>query len=153
MNRRALLFRAGPLLCGLPLEDVVETMRPLPVRPLADLPPYAAGITVVRGAPVPVLDAATLLGGAAGPVSRFIAVRADPGPVVLATGEVLGVDEGGGEAADRAGADRAGMDRAAAGPGVGGIRTHDAEPLLLLRGATLVPDAVWDALDRHAGVP
>lgn len=149
----ALLFRAGPLLCALPLPDVVETLRPLPTRTLAGTPASVRGVCVLRGAPVPVLDAAVLLGGAAAEVSRFVAVRAPRGPVALATGPVLGVVDlpsaaapGGGPAGAPAAPDL--------GPAVGApaatLAVHGDEPLLVLSGATVVPDAVAASLDAHA---
>ncbi|HEX5741409.1 MAG TPA: chemotaxis protein CheW [Pilimelia sp.] len=162
-----LLFRAGPLLCGLPLPDVVETLRPLPTRALAGTPACVRGVCVLRGAPVPVLDAAVLLTGSAAEAARFLSVRAGRGPVALATGPVLGVVEMPPPAArgatlpaapgpalpaatDSAGATAAPLRARAAGASAAGLAVHGDEPLLLLSGATVVPDAVAASLDDHA---
>ena len=138
----SLVFRAGPLLCALRLDDVIETMRPLPTRPLAGAPAFVRGICVMRGVPTPVVDVARLLGGEQAEVSRFVAVRTERGPVAFATGEVLGIravtsgDAVTGHAALLSGT-------GAAGPLVAGIGTLHAEPLMLLQSMRVVPDEVW----------
>src|SRR6202041_1193103 len=58
----SLLFRARGHLCALPLAHVVETMRPLPVEPMAGAPPYVPGLGISRGRPAPAVDVARLLG-------------------------------------------------------------------------------------------
>lgn len=76
-----LVFRIATHPCALPLMQVLEVMRPLPVRPLAGAPEGVLGVAIVRGKPIPVLDLATVLGEgsvASGASSRF---------VVLQTGE------------------------------------------------------------------
>jgi len=78
-------------LCALPLEHVVETLRPLPIEPLAGLPPFVLGLAVVRGAAVPVVDAACLLGAQGGQAERFVIVVVDKRRVALAVDSVLGV--------------------------------------------------------------
>jgi len=143
MKPRILLFRAGDLLCGLPLEDVVETMRPLPIRPLAGLPVYAQGISVVRGQATAVVDVALLLTGAPGPTSRFVAIRDTPTPAVLATGDVLGV-------ADLP--DHTTAEPTPHGPHrVAALGVRGDEPILLVRGGTVVPAELWTALSVGAG--
>src|SRR3954471_17245919 len=85
----SLVFRAGTLLCALPLDEVIETMRPLPTRPLAGTPAFVKGISVLRGVPTPVIDVSRLLTGVAGDIVRYVAVRTERGPVALGTGHVL----------------------------------------------------------------
>jgi purine-binding chemotaxis protein CheW len=138
----SLVFRAGSLLCALRLDDVIETMRPLPVRALAGTPAFVRGICVMRGVPTPVVDVARLLGGEQVEFSRFVAVRTERGPVAFATGPVLGIrtvatgDATTGHAALLAGT-------GAASPLVAGIATIGAEPLMLLQSMRVVPDEVW----------
>jgi len=60
-----LLFRIGGRLCALRLESVLETMRPLPVEPMAGTPPFVLGISIVRGVAMPVVDPARLFGTSA----------------------------------------------------------------------------------------
>ncbi|GAA3452967.1 chemotaxis protein CheW [Dactylosporangium matsuzakiense] len=85
-----LIFGVGRLLCALPLADVVETVRPLPVQPFAD-GGGLLGVAVIRGEAVPVVDTAGLLGDPGTVPSRFVTVEAPGGTVAFATGPVLGV--------------------------------------------------------------
>lgn len=85
-------------LCGLPLAHVVETMRPLPVEPVAGAPAFVLGVAIIRGAPVPVVDAKRVLAGAEvvpvendRPARRFVTVDAGGRPVALAVDGVVGV--------------------------------------------------------------
>jgi purine-binding chemotaxis protein CheW len=137
----ALVFRAGPLLCALRLDEVVETMRPLETQALAGTPPFVRGISVLRGVPTPVIDVARLLGGAQIEAERYVAVRTERGAVALATGPVLGIRDvdtnatGGHPALLGARSNRL----------VAGVGTVGAEPLLLLQSMRTVPDEVWEA--------
>ena len=145
----SLVFRAGSLLCALPLEEVVETMRPLATRPLAGSPPWVRGLSIMRGVPAPVIDVARLLAGEQAAVCRFVAVRTEHGPLALATGEVLGIRTTvAGGAADGRAALLTGA--GAAQRLVAGFATIDAEPLLLLQGMRVVPDEVWAAAAGEA---
>lgn len=86
-----LLCRAGSHLCALPLAHVLEVMRPLPVEPLADAPAFLRGLSVIRGAPVPVLDLGRLLGQAKTTPARLITVRIGDRVLGLAVAEVISV--------------------------------------------------------------
>lgn len=86
-----MLCRIGKQLCALPLTHVVETMRPLPVRPMPGRPPFMAGLSLVRGAPLPVVSGARLIGENAGPPSRFVTLQVGSRQVVLAVQEVVGI--------------------------------------------------------------
>ena len=137
----SLVFRAGSLLCALRLDEVIETLRPLAVRPLAGTPAFVRGVTIMRGVPAPVIDVARLLGGEQAEVARFVAVRTERGPVALATGAVLGIR------ATAAGAPSSPGTMIGGAPGglVAGVGTLDAEPVLLLQSMRVVPDEVWAA--------
>ncbi|SNY40667.1 chemotaxis protein CheW [Paractinoplanes atraurantiacus] len=137
----ALVFRAGPLLCALRLDEVIETMRPLETRPLAGTPAFVRGISVLRGVPTPVIDVSRLLGGGSAEPERYIAVSTDRGAVAFGTGPVLGVrnveavPSGGHPALLGGGNSRL----------VAGVGTLGTEPLLLLQSMRAVPDDVWEA--------
>ena len=144
----ALVFRAGPLLCALRLDEVMETMRPLETLPLAGTPAFVLGISVLRGVPTPVLDVSRLLGGGPGEPHRYVTVRTERGAVAMATGEVIGIravrpEPAGGHPALLGGA---------SSRLVAGVDTVGAEPLLLLQSMRAVPDEVWEAA-AAAGVP
>ncbi|MBM2620193.1 chemotaxis protein CheW [Actinoplanes sp. LDG1-06] len=144
----SLVFRAGPLLCALRLDEIIETMRPLETRALAGTPPFVRGITVLRGVPTPVIDVSRLLGGGTAEPERYLAVRTERGAIALATGEILGMRN--------VEADATGGHPALLGGGstrlVAGVGTLGAEPLLLLQSMRAVPDEVWEAA-AAAGTP
>jgi purine-binding chemotaxis protein CheW len=144
----SLVFRAGSLRCALRLDEVIETMRPLPTRPLAGTPPFVLGISVLRGVPTPVIDVARLLDGGDAEVSRFIAVRTERGPTAFAIGDVLGIRSNVGDT----GAQHPAVLASAPNRLVAGIGTVDAEPLLLLQSMRVVSDDVWAAA-AAAGMP
>jgi purine-binding chemotaxis protein CheW len=127
------------MLCALPLEHVEETMRPLPVEPIAGVPPFVQGLAVVRGIPTPVIDAASLLGGDASRPTRFVTVRTGTRRVVLAVDAVVGIIEIPPEAVDVLPPlfQSHGLDAISA------IGVLDADLLLVLRSTRLVPDDVW----------
>lgn len=77
---------------GLPLEHVVEVMRPLPLERVADAQAFVRGMSIVRGEAVPVVDARRLLdGGEPGPGGRLVTLRVGPRRVALHVDGVLGV--------------------------------------------------------------
>jgi purine-binding chemotaxis protein CheW len=137
----SLVFRAGALLCALRLDEIIETMRPLPVQPLAGTPPFVSGISIMRGQPSPVIDVARLLGADDTPPVRFIAVSTDRGPVAFATGPVLGIRP------TVTGTDQHHTRLLGVAPArlVAAIGTVDAEPLIQLQSMRMVPDEVWAA--------
>jgi len=144
-----LLCRVETRLCLLPLEHVLETMRPLPVEPLAGLPPFVLGLAVIRGSPTPVLDASSLLGGQRSRPTRFITLRAGSRRVALAVDAVLDV-----RAVPAAALESLppllGM---ASSEVVSAIGTLDGALLLVLRAARLVPEELWPALEGRSATP
>ena len=86
-----LVVRIDTRLAALPLRDVIETMRPLPVEGLPGTPPSVLGLSIIRGAAVPVLDLRLLLGLRAAPCTRFVTTRLGERCVALAVDEVVGM--------------------------------------------------------------
>jgi purine-binding chemotaxis protein CheW len=132
----SLICRVQTRLCALPLEHVVETLRPLPVEPVAGAPPFVLGLAVIRGAPLPVVDSARLLGADDARAGRFVTVNAGNRRVALAVDCVLGVRAVAPESLHALPAllHQADTDVIAA------IGLLDAELLLVLRSARLLPD-------------
>lgn len=93
MNRElCVVFRPDrTALAALPVRHVRETMRPLPVEPLAGAPGFVLGAAIVRGRPVPVIDAAKLVSGRPDQATRWIAIEIGPRAAVIAVHEVIGV--------------------------------------------------------------
>lgn len=122
--------------CALPLEAVIETMRPLPIEAMKGAPPAVLGMAIVRGAPVPVVDGRRLFGASGHAALRWVTVRAGPRVVALAVDDVIGV-----RTIDRAAlAELPPLVRDAADGAVQAIGAADAELMLLLETARLVPD-------------
>jgi len=125
------------------LEDVREIMRPLPIEPLSGSPPFVLGLAVVRGFPVPVLDAGRLLNSTASSSPlRFVSLKLGERTASLAVDAVLDV------CALDAGV-LSGIPpllREAGSEIVAAVGSLDAELLLVLEAARLVPDSVWNAM-------
>ena len=140
-----LLLRVGKHLCALPLAHVDETMRPQPVRSLVGMPAFVRGVAVIRGVPVPVVDAASVLEERAWSPhpSRFVALKTGGRRVALAVDEVLGVKEIGSVSLAELPPLLAGArERAAAAMAI-----LDNELLLVLQSARFVPDAAWNLIE------
>src|ERR1039458_916000 len=88
--RSALLIRAGDRCCALDLLHVVEIMRPLPVDAVAHMPAFVRGLSIIRGAPTPVVSLAALLADSARPPTRFVVVRAGERQIALAVDAEIG---------------------------------------------------------------
>jgi len=132
----------------MPLAQVVETMRPLPVVPVAGAPEFVLGISIIRGAPVPVVDGAALLGADAH-ATRLVIVRIDGRQVALAVDEVLGARPIGRDSLRVVPP----LLREARGDAVSSIGSLDAELLLFLEAVRILPDAAWKALERAMESP
>ncbi|MBI4264650.1 MAG: chemotaxis protein CheW [Acidobacteria bacterium] len=157
-----LLVRACGQLCALPLEHVEETMRPQPVRALGEAPSFVCGVAVIRGAPVPVVDVASVLAhgragtktsaapdGEAEATTRFVTVRTGGRHVALAVDEVVDVRRIPSEAL----ADLPPLIGHGRADAVEAIGMLDADLLVVLRASRLVPDAVWAAIGTGRGDP
>ncbi len=134
----SLLFRAGASVCALPLTSVVETMRPLPIQPLAGSSVSAAvlGVAIVRGVALPVVDVGRLLhAGGEGRAARFVVVRVDERGVALAVDEVIGIRSLRANLVH----DLPPLLRGAHGDVVEAIGALDRELLIVLRAARLLP--------------
>jgi purine-binding chemotaxis protein CheW len=138
----SLICRVAGRLCALPLGSVIEIMRVLPVKPVAGAPDFVLGISIVRGAPVPVVSAARLLAHIASPPTRYVSIRVGQRSAILAVDEVLGVDE----IADETSSTLPPLLRASSEV-VARLGTLDAELLCVLDTARLVPDPVWEATE------
>jgi len=125
-------------MCAIPIEYVGETMRPLPIEPLSGPHHFVRGVSMIRGAPVPVVDLDALLdaGANGNGFRRFVTVRVGERRVALAVDRVVGVRE---------------IDPTQLGelppllrhidPNlVEAIGTSDAQLLLVLCAARLIPD-------------
>lgn len=138
-----LLCRVQTRRCAIPLEHAVETMRPLPVEPVADAPHFIRGLAVIRGAPIPVVDAARLLGAPETRPARFVTLVTGERQVALAVDDVLGIRPISASSLQ----ELPPLLQEAAADAVAAIGTLDADLLLVLRSARLVPEALWQAME------
>lgn len=137
----SLIFRVGFHRCALPLSEVVEVLRPLPVEALAGAPPGVSGLAVVRGAPIPVVDVAALLGGT-GSWTRFVIARAGERKMALAVDAVLGI-----RALDPSvWNELPPLVHEACSGVVDRLAALDREAVLTLTAAAMVPEPVWETL-------
>jgi purine-binding chemotaxis protein CheW len=148
---RLLIFRVGAKVCGVPLERVIETMRPLPIEPLAQMPAFVRGLALIRGCPTAVLDARSLLGSESEQApGRYVTLDLAKGDhvrvVAFAVDAVVGVR-------------RVDQDMLSGLPGllsesnnvlITQLGALDAELLLLLDHTRLLPDALWQRLEPDA---
>ncbi|MEZ4272731.1 MAG: chemotaxis protein CheW [Myxococcota bacterium] len=92
MNQDLLLMRCGERLCALPVEHVGETMRPLSIQGLENVPNFVCGISIIRDQPTPIADLRRILGDSVlSPPTRLVTVRVAGRTVGLLVDEVLGV--------------------------------------------------------------
>jgi purine-binding chemotaxis protein CheW len=139
----SLLCRVGNLLCGLPLAHVEETMRPLAVEAIAGAPPFVRGLAVVRGTPIPVVDAARLLSGDASHPTRFVIVKTGNRRVALAVDTVVGVVEIPSGSLDALPL----LFRDARLDVISTIGTLDADLLIVLQTTRLISEELWAVLE------
>lgn len=150
-----LVTRVGGVTCALPIEHVVETLRPLPVEPLGRCGDEALalalalieGVAMIRGAAVPVVDARKLLGLPGEPATRFVVVRAGQRRIALAVDAVLDV-----VAIDREA--MSGLPPLLGGAGgdrISAIGARDAGLMVVLDAARVIPEASWRAIERSGG--
>ena len=135
---RVLTCRFAGRTCALPLVNIIETMRPLPIDTLAGAPAFVLGVAVVRGTPVPVVDARRLFGVPTGDATRWVTLRVASRMVALAVDSVVGVNMVPREELRELPPLLA---HAAAGA-IDALGTADSELLIVLQTARLVPDEV-----------
>ncbi|MEI9948856.1 MAG: chemotaxis protein CheW [Pseudomonadota bacterium] len=143
-GQAVLLCQVGLFVCALPLEHVSETMRPLPLEPLSGTASFIAGVSIIRGGPVPVVDLARLLGNGTDELrTRLVVVRVGERRAALSVAGVIGVRS---------------LESAAVSelpPLLGGtsaevilaVGSLDARLLLLLETSRMLPGFSWSSLE------
>jgi purine-binding chemotaxis protein CheW len=139
---RSLVVGVKTRVCALPLTHVIETMRPLAVEPIAGLPSFVRGISVIRGVPTPVVDLGVLLGTLGGVIGRFVTLRLGNRHVALSVDSVLGVRDLDGSMIQ----ELPPLLQEASKDLIEAIGTLDAQILVVLRAGWELPDEVWQAL-------
>lgn len=146
ISTRLLVIRVRDRLCGVPVQEVLETCRPLPTEPFAGAPPFVLGLALIRARPTPVLDARRLLGVASEEApTRYVTLKVDDTRVVaLAVDAVVGVRD-----VPSAQLEALPNLLSSEQPLARALGTLDQELLLLLEHSRLLPDALWAELERE----
>ncbi|BDG61380.1 chemotaxis protein CheW [Caldinitratiruptor microaerophilus] len=94
-ENRYLIFRVGSLEMALPLKQVVEVTRPVPVTRLPYVPPHVAGVVNLRGLVVPLVDLERRLWGTSGEgsIQHLVVVSWGRGRLALGVQQVVAVTE------------------------------------------------------------
>ena len=140
---RALLVRAAGRVCALRVSDVIEVMRPLPVQPVPNVPAAVRGVSIVRGATVPVVSLTHLFGPSEQPPLRFVILSLGQRRAALAVDAVLGVAD-----VDCSHFGALPPLLAEATQDIQQIGTLDGELLYVLETVKIVPEETWAALPR-----
>lgn len=144
-----LLVRAREWMCALPLEEVEETMRPLPISPVSSAPAFVRGVSLVRGTSAPVVSLAMLLGGGPPePGERFVSLRVPEGRLALEVDEVRGLRWLDPEAMEAVPP----LLRASASAHLQHLGSVDGNLMAILATAHLVPAELW-ASESAGGRP
>lgn len=142
-----LIVKAVSHTCALNVAHVVEVLRSLPVEPVAGAPDIVRGLSIIRGAPVPIVDLGAVLGACDGSQKRFVVVRTGPRRVAFSVDEILGIRKFPPDAANHL---PPLMSQAAAGA-LQTIGTLDSELLLVLNSAVIVSPELLASLAREEG--
>src|SRR5580693_6854194 len=143
---KTLVVRAQAYLCALPLELVIEAMRPLPIEPIAGVPAFVRGMSIIRGEPTPVIDLALLLGAPREMPWRFVTIRVAGKQVALSVGAVAGIYDLDPRVMDRLPT----LLRGASTEFVDSVRILDEQFLFALRSRWELPAEVWQAMTEQA---
>lgn len=135
---------AGTRACAFPLHYVAETMRPLPIQPVAGTPNCVRGVSVIRGTPTPVVDLKALLdnGENCPSYGRFVTLKLEDRQVAIGVDRVVGLRY---LDSTQLG-DLPPLLRDVNADLIESFGTRDAQLLLLLRAARIVSEEVWTTL-------
>jgi purine-binding chemotaxis protein CheW len=137
-----LLCRTGRHLCAMPIQNVIETMRVLEIEPLPGAPLCGRGLSIIRGLPIPVVDIAHLLDEQETQARRIVTIKLNGRTVALLFETVLGIRS----IAVGSVAALPPLLQGAVSEAVSAIGILDAELLLFLNNARIIPDTLLMAL-------
>jgi purine-binding chemotaxis protein CheW len=143
----ALIVAVGAHACAIPVDHVAETMRPLPIEPIAGTPQFILGLSVIRGAPTPIVDLAMLVEGRARAASyaRLVLLKVGAQRIAIAVDVVVGLRRLDGAPLDS----QPPILRAVHTDYIAAIGSLDAQLLMVLHASRIIPDQAW--ADIRAG--
>jgi purine-binding chemotaxis protein CheW len=126
-------------------------MRPLPVEALANTPNFIQGVARIRGAAVPVVQLTALFqdDDRGDSTTRFVTLRVGERCVALAVQGVIGVAD----LSDHVFDNLPPLLKTVRTESIEALGTLDAEFLVMLNTARLVPESVWQALAPSRATP
>jgi len=144
---RALIVTVGTRVCAIPVEHIGETMRPLSIEPIAGMPGFVRGVSVIRGVPIPVIDLGALLQASESSTTygRFVTLKIGERRAAIGVDGIVGLKN---------------LDltqvgelppllRAANADVIDAIGTCDAQLLIVLRALRIVSADVWTVLEAR----
>ena len=139
-----LVVTVGARICALPLHHVVETMRPLPIEPVAGTPGFVCGVSVIRGTPTPVVDLKVLMenGENSAGYGRFVTLKFGERRVAIGVDGVVGMRNLNSAQLE----ELPPLLRDATADLIEAIGSRDGLLLVVLNTARIVPDEVWTSL-------
>jgi purine-binding chemotaxis protein CheW len=139
-----LVVSAGRRAFGIPLPCVREILRPLPIEVLAGSPPFVRGLSMIRGAMVPVVDLLAFLTGLPDTAerARLTVLSVGDRRVAIAVDGVVGVRTI--EAGSLA--ELPPLLRDVGADSIDSIGTLDGQFLLVLRNARVLPESLLSFL-------
>jgi purine-binding chemotaxis protein CheW len=138
---QVLVYRVAGHAYAVPIADVIETMRALPLKYIAGAADSVLGMSIIRGIATPVIDAGRLFGERPTAAERLITLRVGSRVVALAVDEVVGVRsiEAGQAPAPVLGAGSRSLEQ---------IAMLDGELLLVLQRSVVISDELLATLTR-----
>jgi purine-binding chemotaxis protein CheW len=113
---------------------------------MAGVPSFLLGLSVIRGAPVPVVDLVAVVGvGQTDAISRFVSLKLGERRVAVAVGAVMGLRELDAVSVE----EMPPLLRDARAEVVEAIGVLDARLLLVLRASRLLPKGFWQKLSNR----
>jgi purine-binding chemotaxis protein CheW len=146
-SRMYLIVRMKNCVCALPLENVIETMRPLAIEEVAGAPEFLRGVSLIRGIATPVIDLDAMLGRANPGAGRIVTMNCRGRQIGLLVEGVMDVRDLGMIAAER---EFPALLRSASRECVAKMDCLDGELLVILRKGWRVPEEVWEAIETEA---
>ena len=143
----ALLCQVGALVCGLPLPYIIETLRPLALASFEGMPNFVMGLSIIRGAPVPVVHLGRLLENRGTTCGRWVLACAEGHHVALAVERVIGVRS---LPAPTLGALPPLLGEASADI-ISRVGSLDTRLLVMLESARILPQSTWASLQMGGG--
>lgn len=142
----SLLCRVDTRFCALPLENVIETTRPLPIESVSGAPDFVLGLSIVRGSAVPIVDAGRLLSGRPSTPTRVVMLKVGERRIGLAVEAVLGVRSLSSVSVE----ELPPLIRTADSDVLTAIGALDAEFLVVLSAVRIVPDELFESMEAEA---